>query len=62
MKYLGATHKFEKDGKFYIVDLRNGKGFVNGELVGEWMVSFNTTKTRALQALKVYHERQKPTR
>lgn len=62
MKYLGATHKFEKDGKRYSVELRDWKAFVNGEAVCEWKNTFNTTKTRALQALKHYHERQKPTR
>lgn len=62
MKYLGATHKFEKDGKIYVVDLRDGKAFINGAARYEWRMSFNTTKTRALQALKKFlHEQSQPT-
>lgn len=57
MKYLGATHKFEKDGKIYVVDLRDGTATINGMARYEWKDSFNTTKTRALQALKRFlHE------
>lgn len=56
--YIEATHIFAKDGQRYSVTLRpTGEAFVNGELVGKY-VNPNTTKTRALETLKHWQEKQ----
>lgn len=62
--YLGAVHSFKRDGNHITVRLEpDGRAYVNGSPVGEF-VRPNTTKTRALEALKHYYknERQKPSR
>jgi hypothetical protein len=62
LTYLGAVHSFKRDGNLITVSLEpDGRAYVNGSPVCEF-VRPNTTKTRALAALKHYHERQKPNR
>jgi hypothetical protein len=58
MKYLQAVHSFVHQGKSYNVKmLPNGEVFINQTFYGEY-VQPNTTKTRALAALREFLKKQ----
>jgi len=57
--YLGAVHSFKHDGNLITVSLEpDGRAYVNGSLVCRFLRP-NTTKTRALEALEHYYNREK---